>query len=83
MDQLLNKAYFRLAYIYFDLKDYKSVRETLDKIFSTNRNPDGTDNPKKITQLLECYALEIQLFVIHNQPIKKILKRVTALRNME
>lgn len=48
---------FKLVYIYFDNKDEENVEITLNKIFKINRNPDGTDDEKKITVLLECYAL--------------------------
>lgn len=55
----MNKALFKLSYIYFDTKEYDNVRTSLDKIFKINRNPDGTDDEKKAATLLECYALEI------------------------
>lgn len=63
MEQLLNKALFKLAYIYFDMKEYANVESTLKKIFLLNRNKDGTDDEKKAATLLECYALEIMLSV--------------------
>ncbi|KRX10331.1 hypothetical protein PPERSA_02748 [Pseudocohnilembus persalinus] len=83
MDQLLNKALFKLAYIYFDFKDLESVSKTLQELFKLNRNKDGTDDVKKSATLLECYALEIQLCVQKNIQIKKILKRVQILRTMD
>lgn len=59
MEQLLSKALFKLAYIYFDSKEIDKVQSVLDEIFNLCRKADGTDDEKKAGVLLECYALEI------------------------
>lgn len=60
-ERLWFKTNLKLAKLYFDTKEYPKLQKILRELHRSCQEPDGTDDQKKGTQLLEVYALEIQL----------------------
>lgn len=54
----------KLARVYLENKETSKLPPIIEKLKATCRLPDGNDDPKKAQNLLEIYALEIQLCTI-------------------
>lgn len=50
----------------FDTADYASLRRVLGTLHAACRLPNGDEDPSKAAQLMEVYALEIQLCTEQN-----------------
>lgn len=61
-DRLWFKTNIKLGKLYFDVRDYKRLSKILKQLHTSCQNADGSDDLKKGTQLLEIYALEIQMY---------------------
>ncbi|KAK1381411.1 hypothetical protein POM88_028155 [Heracleum sosnowskyi] len=57
-ERLWLKTNMKLCKIWFDMGEYGRMNKELHK---SCRKPDGSDDQKKGTQLLEVYAIEIQI----------------------
>ena len=55
------KTNTKLAKLYFDMEDYQKMAKIIRQLRSSCLTEEGEDDPKKGTQLLEIYALEIQV----------------------
>lgn len=73
-DRLWFKTNTKLGKLYFDRGDFKRLSIILKQLHQSCRNDDGTDDLKKGTQLLEIYALEIQMYTVrkNNKELKKL-----------
>lgn len=73
-DRLWFKTNTKLGKLYFDRGDFKRLSNILKQLHSSCQNDDGTDDLKKGTQLLEIYALEIQMYTVrkNNKELKKL-----------
>lgn len=61
-ERLWFKTNIKLGKLYFDVQDYKKLSKILKQLHLSCQNEDGSDDLKKGTQLLEIYALEIQMY---------------------
>jgi len=59
----------RLCKTYFDSGKLKECNELLDKLHSSCRTPDGEDDKSKGSQLLEIYAIRIQVMSAKNDRV--------------
>lgn len=73
-DRLWFKTNTKLGKLYFDRGDFKRLSNILKQLHQSCQNDDGTDDLKKGTQLLEIYALEIQMYTVrkNNKELKKL-----------
>ncbi|CAG0898859.1 unnamed protein product [Cyprideis torosa] len=60
-DRLWFKTNTKLAKLYFDMEDFPRMAKIIRQLRSSCLTEEGEDDPKKGTQLLEIYALEIQM----------------------
>ena len=61
-DRLWFKTNTKLGKLYFDREEYNKLSKILKQLHQSCQNEDGSDDLKKGTQLLEIYALEIQMY---------------------
>lgn len=73
-DRLWFKTNTKLGKLYFDRGDFKRLSTILKQLHLSCQNEDGSDDLKKGTQLLEIYALEIQMYTVrkNNKELKKL-----------
>lgn len=61
-DRVWFKTNIKLGKLYYDVHDFKNLSKILKQLHASCQNEDGTDDFKKGTNLLEIYALEIQMY---------------------
>ena len=61
-ERLWFKTNLKLGKLWFDLAEYGNLQRIIKELIKSCQNEDGTDDLKKGTQLLEVYALEIQMY---------------------
>jgi COP9 signalosome complex subunit 2 len=61
-DRLWFKTNLRLGKLWFDREEYGRLQRILKELHKSCEGEDGEDDLKKGTQLLEVYALEIQMY---------------------
>ncbi|CAD5208260.1 unnamed protein product [Bursaphelenchus xylophilus] len=61
-DRLWFKTNIKLGKLYFDQKEYEKLERVLKQLRQSCKNEQGEEDQKKGTQLLEIYALEIQMY---------------------
>ncbi|CAH1796151.1 unnamed protein product [Owenia fusiformis] len=61
-DRLWFKTNTKLGKLYFDREEYMKLQKILKQLHQSCQTQDGEDDLKKGTQLLEIYALEIQMY---------------------
>lgn len=73
-DRLWFKTNTKLGKLYFDRGDFKRLSIILKQLHQSCQMDDGSDDLKKGTQLLEIYALEIQMYTVrkNNKELKKL-----------
>lgn len=73
-DRLWFKTNIKLGKLYFDIGDYKNLTKILKQLRKSCKNEDGSEDMKKGTQLLEIYALEIQMYTEqkNNKKLKEL-----------
>lgn len=76
-DRLWFKTNTKLGKLYFDRSDFVRLSTILKQLHKSCLNDDGTDDLKKGTQLLEIYALEIQMYTVqkNNKKLKKLYEQ--------
>lgn len=81
LEQLWLNASIKLCKIYYDKKDWNRFQAFCEAIKSNCRLPDGSDDPKKSSSLLEVYSLEINLHMqTMNMPrIKEIYYKTKSI----
>eukprot|EP00321_Phaeocystis_globosa_P009198 CAMPEP_0118829538 /NCGR_PEP_ID=MMETSP1162-20130426/23197_1 /TAXON_ID=33656 /ORGANISM="Phaeocystis Sp, Strain CCMP2710" /LENGTH=435 /DNA_ID=CAMNT_0006760721 /DNA_START=63 /DNA_END=1370 /DNA_ORIENTATION=+ len=61
-DRLWFKTNLKLGKLWFDMQEYGRLQRIIRELHRSCQNDDGSDDLKKGTQLLEVYALEIQMY---------------------
>eukprot|EP00178_Gracilaria_changii_P017781 TRINITY_DN506_c0_g1_i2.p2 TRINITY_DN506_c0_g1~~TRINITY_DN506_c0_g1_i2.p2 ORF type:complete len:440 (-),score=94.73 TRINITY_DN506_c0_g1_i2:1790-3109(-) len=61
-ERLWFKTNLKLGKLWFDVGDFPRLMRILKELHKSCQRADGTDDHKKGTQLLEVYALEIQMY---------------------
>jgi len=76
-DRLWFKTNTKLGKLYFDREEYTKLSRILKQLHQSCQNDDGTDDLKKGTQLLEIYALEIQMYTAqkNNKQLKRLYEQ--------
>ncbi|XP_036320858.1 COP9 signalosome complex subunit 2 isoform X2 [Rhagoletis pomonella] len=76
-DRLWFKTNTKLGKLYFDLGDFIKLQKILKQLHLSCQTDDGEDDLKKGTQLLEIYALEIQMYTVqkNNKKLKALYEQ--------
>ena len=77
-DRLWFKTNTKLGKLYYDRNEFNKLAKILKQLHQSCQTDDGTDDLKKGTQLLEIYALEIQMYTAqkNNKKLKVCLMSV-------
>eukprot|EP00897_Mesotaenium_endlicherianum_P009745 jgi/Mesen1/879/ME000115S00004 len=75
------KTQLKLCKLWFDMGEYGRMSKILKELHKSCQKDDGTDDQKKGTQLLEVYAIEIQMYTEtkNNKKLKKALTIKSAI----
>ncbi|RWS03815.1 COP9 signalosome complex subunit 2-like protein [Dinothrombium tinctorium] len=76
-DRLWFKTNTKLGKLYYDREEYTKLAKILKQLHQSCQTDDGSDDLKKGTQLLEIYALEIQMYTAqkNNKKLKKLYEQ--------
>lgn len=76
-DRLWFKTNTKLGKLYFDRNDFSRLQKILKQLHQSCQTDDGEDDLKKGTQLLEIYALEIQMYTVqkNNKKLKALYEQ--------
>ncbi|KAJ8872403.1 hypothetical protein PR048_026007 [Dryococelus australis] len=76
-DRLWFKTNTKLGKLYFDRSDFNKLAKILKQLHQSCQTDDGEDDLKKGTQLLEIYALEIQMYTAqkNNKKLKALYEQ--------
>ncbi|XP_076354619.1 COP9 signalosome complex subunit 2-like isoform X4 [Tachypleus tridentatus] len=76
-DRLWFKTNTKLGKLYFDRYEYVKLAKILKQLHQSCQADDGSEDLKKGTQLLEIYALEIQMYTSqkNNKKLKKLYEQ--------
>ncbi|XP_059616678.1 COP9 signalosome complex subunit 2 [Phlebotomus argentipes] len=76
-DRLWFKTNTKLGKLYFDRNDFTKLQKILKQLHQSCQTDDGEDDLKKGTQLLEIYALEIQMYTVqkNNKKLKALYEQ--------
>lgn len=76
-DRLWFKTNTKLGKLYYDREDYNKLAKILKQLHQSCQTDDGEDDLKKGTQLLEIYALEIQMYTAqkNNKKLKTLYEQ--------
>ncbi|XP_065207566.1 COP9 signalosome complex subunit 2 isoform X2 [Planococcus citri] len=76
-DRLWFKTNTKLGKLYFDRGDFSKLSKILKQLHQSCQTDDGEDDLKKGTQLLEIYALEIQMYTAqkNNKKLKTLYEQ--------
>ncbi|GKC48467.1 COP9 signalosome complex subunit 2 [Tanacetum coccineum] len=66
LEEAKNGTNLKLCNIWFDMGEYGRMNKILKELYKSCQKVDGTDDQKKGTQLLEVYAIEIQMSYLIN-----------------
>ncbi|EYC37931.1 hypothetical protein Y032_0756g2088 [Ancylostoma ceylanicum] len=76
-ERLWFKTNTKLGKLYFDMREFQKLEKILKQLKSSCRTEQGEEDQKKGTQLLEIYALEIQMYTEqkNNKALKKLYEQ--------
>lgn len=76
-DRLWFKTNCKLGKLYFDREDFNRLSRIIKELRKSCQNEEGEEDMKKGTQLLEIYALEIQMFTAqkNNKRLKTLYEK--------
>ncbi|KAL5282063.1 COPS2 family protein [Megaselia abdita] len=76
-DRLWFKTNTKLGKLYFDRNDFGKLQKILKQLHQSCQTDDGEDDLRKGTQLLEIYALEIQMYTVqkNNKKLKALYEQ--------
>lgn len=76
-DRLWFKTNTKLGKLYFDRSDFTKLQKILKQLHASCQTDEGEDDLKKGTQLLEIYALEIQMYTVqkNNKKLKALYEQ--------
>ncbi|KAH7822137.1 putative COP9 signalosome complex subunit 2 [Monocercomonoides exilis] len=82
-DRMIFKTTIRLANLYFSEGNYEETEARCNDIVRSCTLPDGRDDPTKGSQLVETYALLLQVYDVTNKrrKMKDIYERVSKVKN--
>lgn len=76
-DRLWFKTNTKLGKLYYDREEFNKLSKILKQLHQSCKTDDGEDDLKKGTQLLEIYALEIQMYTTqkNNKKLKALYEQ--------
>lgn len=82
-ERLWFKTNLKLCKIWFDMGEYGRMNKILKELHKSCQKPDGSDDQKKGTQLLEVYAIEIQMYTEtkNNKKLKQLYQKALAIKS--
>uniref|UniRef100_A0A061QWV0 COP9 signalosome complex subunit 2 n=1 Tax=Tetraselmis sp. GSL018 TaxID=582737 RepID=A0A061QWV0_9CHLO len=82
-ERLWFKCNLKLCSLWFSLKEYGRMSKILRDLQRSCKRADGTDDLKKGTQLLEVYAIEIQMYTEqkNNKKLKQLYNKALAIKS--
>ncbi|RWS28787.1 COP9 signalosome complex subunit 2-like protein [Leptotrombidium deliense] len=82
-DRLWFKTNTKLGKLYYDREEYTKLAKILKQLNQSCQTDDGSDDLKKGTQLLEIYALEIQMCTAqkNNKKLKKLYEQLLHIKS--
>lgn len=82
-ERLWFKTNTKLGKLYFDREEYPALQKILKQLHLSCRTADGEDDLKKGTQLLEIYALEIQMYTEqkNNKKLKALYEQSLKIKS--
>lgn len=82
-ERLWFKTNLKLCKLWFDMGEYGRMNKILKELHKSCQKDDGTDDQRKGTQLLEVYAIEIQMYTEtkNNKKLKQLYNRALTIRS--
>nr|XP_016461561.1 PREDICTED: COP9 signalosome complex subunit 2-like [Nicotiana tabacum] len=82
-ERLWFKTNLKLCKIWFDIGEYGRMSKILKELHKSCQKEDGTDDQKKGTQLLEVYAIEIQMYTEtkNNKKLKELYNKALSVKS--
>merc|ERR1719272_2629069 len=82
-DRLWFKTNLKLGKLWFDMQEYSRLQRIIRELHRSCQNDDGSDDLKKGTQLLEVYALEIQMYTEtkNNKKLKSLYNKALQIKS--
>ena len=82
-DRLWFKTNLKLGKLWFDREEYARLQRILKELHKSCQGADGEDDLKKGTQLLEVYALEIQMYTAtkNNKKLKSLYQKALQIKS--
>ncbi|KAL6850447.1 hypothetical protein ACP4OV_021074 [Aristida adscensionis] len=82
-ERLWFKTNLKLCKIWFDMGEYGRMSKILKELHKSCQREDGSDDQKKGTQLLEVYAIEIQMYTEtkNNKKLKELYLRALSIKS--
>ncbi|KAM3339737.1 COP9 signalosome complex subunit 2 [Capsicum galapagoense] len=82
-ERLWFKTNLKLCKIWFDMGEYGKMNKILKELHRSCQRADGTDDQKKGTQLLEVYAIEIQMYTEtkNNKKLKELYGKALTIKS--
>ncbi|XP_038079183.1 COP9 signalosome complex subunit 2 [Patiria miniata] len=82
-DRLWFKTNTKLGKLYFDREEFNKLAKILKQLHQACKTKDGSDDLKKGTQLLEIYALEIQMYTAqkNNKKLKALYEQSLQIKS--
>ena len=80
-DRLWFKTNLKLCKLWFTLKEFGRVSKILKELYRSCQHEDGSTDQRKGTQLLEVYAIEIQMYTEqkNNKKLKELYQRALTI----
>ncbi|XP_071964291.1 COP9 signalosome complex subunit 2 [Antedon mediterranea] len=82
-DRLWFKTNTKLGKLYYDREEFTKLSKILKQLHQSCKTDDGSDDLKKGTQLLEIYALEIQMYTAqkNNKKLKALYEQSLQIKS--
>uniref|UniRef100_A0A0E0FK46 COP9 signalosome complex subunit 2 n=1 Tax=Oryza nivara TaxID=4536 RepID=A0A0E0FK46_ORYNI len=82
-ERLWFKTNLKLCKIWFDMGEYGRMSKILKELHKSCQREDGSDDQKKGTQLLEVYAIEIQMYTEtkNNKKLKELYTKALSIKS--
>eukprot|EP00735_Rhodelphis_limneticus_P010498 TRINITY_DN3248_c0_g1::TRINITY_DN3248_c0_g1_i1::g.29687::m.29687 TRINITY_DN3248_c0_g1::TRINITY_DN3248_c0_g1_i1::g.29687 ORF type:complete len:435 (+),score=80.14,sp/Q8W207/CSN2_ARATH/68.82/0.0,PCI/PF01399.22/2.3e+03,PCI/PF01399.22/2.2e-25,PCI_Csn8/PF10075.4/1.2e-16,TPR_7/PF13176.1/20,TPR_7/PF13176.1/6e+02,TPR_7/PF13176.1/0.47,TPR_7/PF13176.1/1.4e+02,TPR_7/PF13176.1/2.3e+03,TPR_7/PF13176.1/2.6e+03,TPR_12/PF13424.1/2.2e+03,TPR_12/PF13424.1/0.44,TPR_12/PF13424.1/5.6e+03,TPR_12/PF13424.1/94 TRINITY_ len=82
-ERLWFKTNLKLGKLWFDKGEYSKLQKVLKELLKSCQTEEGADDHKKGTQLLEVYALEIQMYTEtkNNKKLKDLYQRALCIKS--
>ncbi|KAF3437464.1 hypothetical protein FNV43_RR20217 [Rhamnella rubrinervis] len=82
-ERLWFKTNLKLCKIWFDMGEYGRMSKILKELHKSCQKEDGSDDQKKGSQLLEVYAIEIQMYTEtkNNKKLKQLYQKALAIKS--